>query len=283
MKLNAADPSATDQLMSSLDKNNDGELNFKESWQLIGHLPNKHGRETPLLFNLPSPLLSRSVYLKILQDMESAIKTVVTTFLSSTKGKENLNGGGFQKLVKNHLGGLMQDTNCSSAVKEMQSGLDANNDGKVSFQEYLTLIGYLASSLNVVLLILLITRSCLLSAPDLQAITRPPFRMSLPNSENASTLENAMQLLIQTFHKYSGNEGDKYTLSRAELKEMLTTELGNYLGNAQDKEAVDRVMGDLDSNNDGEVDFTEFIILVGALTVACNDFFLEFNDKPTKK
>ena len=54
--------------------------------------------------------------------------------------------------------------------------------------------------------------------------------MSLPNSENASTLENAMQLMIQTFHKYSGNEGDKYTLSRAELKEMLTTELGNYLG-----------------------------------------------------
>lgn len=39
-----------------------------------------------------------------------------------------------------------------------------------------------------------------------------------------------MQLMIQTFHKYSGNEGDKYTLSRAELKELLTTELGNYLG-----------------------------------------------------
>lgn len=128
-----------------------------------------------------------------------------------------------------------------------------------------------------------------------------------------------MQLMIQTFHKYSGNEGDKYTLSRAELKEMLTTELGNYLGvrmrtyiltdttfshkfhiyktylapnlsfesshiqNAQDKEAVDKVMGDLDSNNDGEVDFTEFIILVGALTVACNDFFLEYNEKQEKK
>ncbi|KAG7257923.1 hypothetical protein CRUP_016407 [Coryphaenoides rupestris] len=44
-----------------------------------------------------------------------------------------------------------------------------------------------------------------------------------------------------------------------------------------------RVMGDLDSNNDGEVDFTEFIILVGALTVACNDFFLEFNEKQEKK
>lgn len=54
--------------------------------------------------------------------------------------------------------------------------------------------------------------------------------MDAMKSENASTLENAMQLMIQTFHKYSGNEGDKYTLSRVELKEMLTQELGSYLG-----------------------------------------------------
>uniref|UniRef100_A0A3Q4GJ78 Protein S100 n=1 Tax=Neolamprologus brichardi TaxID=32507 RepID=A0A3Q4GJ78_NEOBR len=100
--------------------------------------------------------------------------------------------------------------------------------------------------------------------------------MSLPNSENATTLENAMQLMIQTFHKYSGNEGDKYTLSKVELKEMLTKELGSYLGRrCKCRLSVEKIMGDLDSNNDGEVDFTEFIILVGALTVACNDFFLD--------
>ncbi|XP_077430732.1 protein S100-A1-like isoform X1 [Vanacampus margaritifer] len=121
-----------------------------------------------------------------------------------------------------------------------------------------------------------------LHAPVPPAGPHTPFSMSLPDPENASSLENAMQLMIQTFHKYSGNEGDKYTLSKAELKDMLTTELGNYLGKAQDKEAVEKVMCDLDSNGDGEVDFTEFIILVGALTVACNDFFLEFNDKPEK-
>lgn len=52
--------------------------------------------------------------------------------------------------------------------------------------------------------------------------------------------------------------------------------------NSKDNEAVEKVMNDLDANNDGEVDFTEFIILMGALTVACNDFFLEFkpDDKP---
>ncbi|XP_072249379.1 protein S100-A11-like [Leuresthes tenuis] len=40
---NAGDPAAVDQLMSSLDKNNDGELSFLEFWQLIGNLANKHG------------------------------------------------------------------------------------------------------------------------------------------------------------------------------------------------------------------------------------------------
>ncbi len=168
------------------------------------------------------------------------------------------------------------------------------------------------------------------------------------SKEPSSNLESAMQMLIKTFHKYSGKEGDKYTLSRGELKELLLEELGTYLGvsegvceeanmwlctdtamqpanmrqakvcahaqvqaslcvdvcphthlaettfltltlslfpchqNSKDNEAVEKVMNDLDANNDGEVDFTEFIILMGALTVACNDFFLEFksDDKP---
>lgn len=34
-------------------------------------------------------------------------------------------------------------------------------------------------------------------------------------------------------------------------------------------------MQDLDSNKDNEVDFNEFVVLVAALTVACNDFFEE--------
>ncbi|XP_014915561.1 protein S100-A11-like [Poecilia latipinna] len=40
---NADDPAAIDQLMSSLDKNNDGELSFLEFWQLIGSLASKRG------------------------------------------------------------------------------------------------------------------------------------------------------------------------------------------------------------------------------------------------
>lgn len=45
---------------------------------------------------------------------------------------------------------------------------------------------------------------------------------------------------------------------------------------------VDKIMTDLDENHDGEVDFQEFVVLVAALTVACNEFFIDY-DKSCKK
>ncbi|XP_036372242.1 protein S100-A16-like [Megalops cyprinoides] len=80
--------------------------------------------------------------------MESAIQTVVGVFLKSAKGKESLGGKDFQNLVKSQLHNIMTDTDSSEAVKEMRQGLDANQDGKVSFQEYMTLVGYLANMLS---------------------------------------------------------------------------------------------------------------------------------------
>uniref|UniRef100_A0A3B4BTM2 EF-hand domain-containing protein n=1 Tax=Pygocentrus nattereri TaxID=42514 RepID=A0A3B4BTM2_PYGNA len=80
--------------------------------------------------------------------MEGAIKTVVSVFLKSAKGKENLGGKDFQTLVKNQLKNIMTDTDSADAIKEMRQGLDSNQDGKVSFQEYMTLIGYLAQALS---------------------------------------------------------------------------------------------------------------------------------------
>ncbi|KAG7474995.1 S100-A16-like [Solea senegalensis] len=80
--------------------------------------------------------------------MEEAVKTIVTTFVSHAKGKENLKSGAFKKMVQQNFSSIMEDTDSSSAIKEMQQGLDANDDGEVSFQEYLTLIGYVANSMS---------------------------------------------------------------------------------------------------------------------------------------
>lgn len=42
-------------------------------------------------------------------------------------------------------------------------------------------------------------------------------------------LEDAMDTLIRIFYHYSGKEGDRYKLSKGELKELLTSELTDFL------------------------------------------------------
>lgn len=43
----------------------------------------------------------------------------------------------------------------------------------------------------------------------------------------------------------------------------------------KDSHLVDKIMQDLDANKDNEVDYNEFVVMVAALTVACNDYFVE--------
>uniref|UniRef100_A0A3Q3WTS5 EF-hand domain-containing protein n=1 Tax=Mola mola TaxID=94237 RepID=A0A3Q3WTS5_MOLML len=80
--------------------------------------------------------------------MEAAIQTMVKVFLKSTKGKESLGKKEFQQLVKSQLSNILSDTDSAEAVNNMGQGLDADHDGKVGFEEYMKLVGYLAVSLS---------------------------------------------------------------------------------------------------------------------------------------
>ncbi|KAL8184597.1 UNVERIFIED_CONTAM: hypothetical protein K2H54_021516 [Gekko kuhli] len=75
-------------------------------------------------------------------------------------------------------------------------------------------------------------------------------------------LEKALATLVYTFHKYSGKEGDKFTLSKMELKELKLKDSG-----------IDKLMGTLDKNNDDEIDFKEYTGFLSALCMTYNDFF----------
>ncbi|XP_013877076.1 protein S100-A1 [Austrofundulus limnaeus] len=95
----------------------------------------------------------------------------------------------------------------------------------------------------------------------------------------SSHLQRAMEDLIKVFYCYSGKEGDKYKLNKKELKNMLQEELNDFLNGTNDAKVVEKIMQDLDENRDGEVDFQEFVVLVAALTVACNEFFVDLVKK----
>lgn len=45
-----------------------------------------------------------------------------------------------------------------------------------------------------------------------------------------SDLEQAIFLIVKTFSKYAGKEGDKHSLNKAELKELLQKEFAQLLG-----------------------------------------------------
>ncbi|XP_049607585.1 protein S100-A10a [Syngnathus scovelli] len=84
-----------------------------------------------------------------------------------------------------------------------------------------------------------------------------------------SELETAMESLIVVFHRYASRDGRNGTLSRQELRLLMENELSNFLKSQRDPAAVDKIMKDLDTNGDGQVDFEEFVSLVVGLSVAC--------------
>ncbi|XP_047455779.1 protein S100-A1 [Mugil cephalus] len=92
----------------------------------------------------------------------------------------------------------------------------------------------------------------------------------------SANLQGAMEDLIKVFYRYSGKEGDKYKLNKQELKNLLKDELSDFLSGPNESTVVEKIMNDLDENKDGQVDFQEFVVLVAALTVACNEFFVDF-------
>ncbi|XP_028983906.1 protein S100-A1 [Betta splendens] len=93
-----------------------------------------------------------------------------------------------------------------------------------------------------------------------------------------SNLLELMAGLIQVFHSYSEKEGNKYTLTKGELKTMMQEQLGDELSQCNDPAEVDKVMKSLDLNEDGEVDFQEFMLVFALLTMACHEFFRDHKE-----
>ncbi|XP_064355236.1 protein S100-A6-like [Dromaius novaehollandiae] len=89
----------------------------------------------------------------------------------------------------------------------------------------------------------------------------------------AAPLDQAIGLLVCVFHKYAGQEGDRNTLSKRELKELIQKEL--TIGPKLQEAEIAELMADLDRNQDQEVSFPEYVTFLGALAMVYNEALKE--------
>ncbi|XP_009574510.1 PREDICTED: uncharacterized protein LOC104075644 [Fulmarus glacialis] len=83
--------------------------------------------------------------------------------------------------------------------------------------------------------------------------------------------ERCIESLLAVFQRYAGREGDNCMLSKREFLAFMNTELAAFTKNQKDPGVLDRMMKKLDLNSDGQLDFQEFLNLIGGIALACHD------------
>ncbi|XP_040854685.1 protein S100-A9 [Ochotona curzoniae] len=87
-----------------------------------------------------------------------------------------------------------------------------------------------------------------------------------------SQLERSIDTIINVFHQYSVRVGHRDSLNQRELKQLVQKELSNFLKReARDEKAINEIMEDLDTNQDKELNFEEFVILMARLVHASHE------------
>ncbi|XP_006895952.1 PREDICTED: protein S100-A8 [Elephantulus edwardii] len=80
-------------------------------------------------------------------------------------------------------------------------------------------------------------------------------------------LEQAIDSLIDVYHKYSLKKGNPHAIYRDDMKRLLETEANNYLK----KKSADAWFNELDINSDRAINFQEFLIFVVKMGVIAHE------------
>ncbi|XP_060550274.1 protein S100-A11 [Pantherophis guttatus] len=210
----------------------------------------------------------------------------------------------FKTFMNIELGSFTKNQKDPGVVDRMMKALDRDNNEKLDFSEFLNLIGSLALTCHAQV------ASPPTTGPhqpkflnrrgrDRRGSTgegpNPPFTTPVSNqltsNSQVSSLpsqlptkamssrypvgptetERCIESLLAVFQRYAGKDGKSSTLSKREFKTFMDTELASFTKSQKDPGVVDRMMKKLDMNNDGQLDFPEFLNLIGGLATACHE------------
>ncbi|XP_056403297.1 uncharacterized protein LOC130295955 [Hyla sarda] len=197
-------------------------------------------------------------------EMERSMEKIVTIF-QRYAGKEgsqaSMNFKEFENFMNTELGSFTKNQRDPSILQRMMNSVDGGVDGKknqeLDFQEFLNLIG-----------------GIMVAGHD--ALSKLPESKKNPVPTTKPTeMESAMESIIRIFQHYAGKKGDKNQMNYTEFEAFMKTELKSFTNNQKDPNIVRKLMESVDGAVDGqqnrELDFQEFMNLIGGMMVACND------------
>ncbi|CAO2599003.1 Protein S100-A9 [Lemmus lemmus] len=94
-----------------------------------------------------------------------------------------------------------------------------------------------------------------------------------------SLMERSIDTIIDTFHKNSTMEGHPDTLSQKEFKQLVKKDLATFMKKEKRRDSIiNDIMEDLDTNQDKQLSFEEFVILIAKLVYATHEKMHEGNN-----
>ncbi|XP_078524478.1 uncharacterized protein LOC144797647 isoform X2 [Lissotriton helveticus] len=158
-------------------------------------------------------------------DPEFCIGVLVKTFYQYA-GKKRMNRKEFQKM----------STEDKEEVNELIRLIDANEDGKISFEEYWSLISLITDTLSK------------------QMAMHSEVKPSNAQVDQMTDVERSINTIVRYFYEHSTVQGDPKTVSTEELKTMLQADFLNCIKAYSDP---GQVLKGLDSKSQ-DIEFSEY-------------------------
>ncbi|XP_073493492.1 uncharacterized protein [Phyllobates terribilis] len=200
-------------------------------------------------------------------EMERSMEKIITIF-QRYAGKEgsaaSMSYKEFENFMNSELSSFIKGQKDPNILQKMMKSVDGSADGRkdqeLDFQEFLNLIGGMMVACNDAL------AKC------------PPEKKNPVSATKPSEMESTMETIIRVFQHYAGKKGDKNQMNYTEFEAFMNTELKSFIQNQKDPDIVRKLMksvdGAVDCKQDGEINFQEFMNLIGGMMVACHEALL---------